>query len=179
MSEHDEIEIVCPADYSVIEGRYIYWMDGVLLCFVAIPGLIFNVLGIVIILRYPFMHNMFNYLLIGLFFFDSTYVLIAMLNQSFMKQFDLVPRFYYLIYPSLMHPLKHVSFTASVFMKTLLAYERNLAVTNPIRHRIAMNSKRNRRIKLLKYYCTVVVISMVFNVPRFMEAEVNWENLDR
>ena len=30
-----------------------------------------------------------------------------------------------LIYPHLMHPLKHISFTASIFMTTLLAYERN------------------------------------------------------
>ena len=177
--EHQEMSIVCPANHSVFEEKYIYWIDGVVLCSVSIPGLILNILGIIIILRHPSMHNVFNYLLIGLFFFDSTYVVSTMLNQSFMKQFNLVPRFYYLIYPHLMHPLKHISFTASIFMTTLLAYERNLAIADPIRHRIAMDSKRKRRLKLLKSFLSVIIISILFNVPKFMEAQINWEKFNR
>merc|ERR1712018_747566 len=96
-----------------------------------------------------------------------------------MKQFNLVPRFYYLIYPHLMHPLKQISFTASIFMTTLLAYERNLAIADPIRHRIAMDSKRKRRIKLLKYFLVVNVTSFLFNIPKFMEAEINWDKFNR
>ena len=177
--EQNEMTIVCPANHSVFEEKYIYWIDGVVLCSVGIPGLILNIMGIIIILRHPSMHNVFNYLLIGLFFYDSTYVLITMLNQSFMKQFDLVPRFYYLIYPQVMHPLKSISFTASIFMTTLLAYERNLAIADPIRHRIAMDSKRKRRIKLLKYFFVVNVTSFLCNIPKFMEAEINWDKFNR
>ena len=179
LEENNQTEIECPANYTAFERKFIFWVDGIALCSVSIPGLILNITGIVIILKHPSMHNVFNYLLISLFTFDSTYILTTMLNQSFMKQFDLVPRFYYLIYPQLMHPLKHISFTASIFMTTTLAYERNLAISDPIGHRIAMESKKTRRLKLLIYILLVVVASIIFNIPKFMEAKIIWETFNR
>jgi hypothetical protein len=179
LDQNNETEIVCPANYTAFEEKFIFWVDGIALCTVSIPGLILNITGIAIILKHPSMHNVFNYLLISLFFFDSTYILTTMLNQSFMKQFHLVPRFYYLIYPHLMHPLKHISFTASIFMTTTLAYERNLAITDPIGHRIAMESRKTRRLRLVMYILLVVLASIIFNLPKFMEAKVIWENFNR
>ena len=84
-----------------------------------------------------------------------------------------------LIYPHLMHPLKHISFTASIFMTTLLAYERNLAVVDPIGHRIKMESKKARRLKLTGYIVGVLAASIAFNVPKFMEATISWDDYER
>ena len=179
LDQNNETEIECPANYTVFEAKFIFWVDGIALCAVSIPGLLLNITGIAIILKHPSMHNVFNYLLISLFFFDSTYILTTMLNQSFMKQFHLVPRFYYLIYPHLMHPLKHISFTASIFMTTTLAYERHLAIADPIGHRIAMESRRTRRLKLLMYILLVVIASVIFNIPKFMEAKIMWDKFNR
>ena len=58
-------------------------------------------------------------------------------------------------------------------MTTLIAYERKLAVVDPIGHRIAMESKKARRLKLGGYITCVVVASIVFNVPKFMEYDWN------
>ena len=176
-TNHTELE--CPGNYSEVERDFLFWVDGVALCSVSIPGLLLNVIAIITILTHKSMHNIFNYLLINLFIFDSTYILVTMLNQSFMKQFEIVPKLYILIYPYLMHPLKHISFTASVFMTTTIAYERYLAIVNPIEHRITMESKTARRLKLLMYILLVVLCSILFNVPKFMEAEIKWDEFNR
>ena len=78
-----------------------------------------------------------------------------------------------------MHPLKHISLTASIFMTTLMAYERKSAVVDPIGHRIAMESKKARRLKLGGYITCVVVASIAFNVPKFMEFDFSWDNYER
>lgn len=80
-----------------------------------------------------------------------------------------------LLYGNLIHPLKHISLTASIFMTTLLAYERKLAVADPIEHRIAMESKKARRIKLGGYIACVVTASILLNVTTFMEIDVSWD----
>ena len=78
----------------------------------------------------------------------------------------------------IMRPLKHISLTASIFMTTLLAYERKLAVVDPIGHRIAMESRRARRIKLGGYIACVVAASIALNVTKFMEFDFNWDNYE-
>ena len=177
--QNNETRIECPANYTVFEEKFIFWVDGIALCVVSILGLLLNFTGIAIIFKHPSMHNVFNYLLINLFFIDSIYILATMLNQTCMKQFDMVPRFYYLIYPHFMHPLKHISFTASIFMTLTLAYERNSAITDPIEHHIAMKSKRTRRLKLCMYILLVVLSSIIFNIPKFMEAKIMWDKFNR
>jgi len=64
-------------------------------------------------------------------------------------------------------------------MTILIAYERKLAVVDPIGHRIAMESTRARRFKLVGYIACVVAASIVFNVPKFMEHEFSWDNYER
>ena len=176
---NETIGIECPTNYTVFEGKFIFWVDGIALCVVSILGLLLNFTGIAIIFKHPSMHNVFNYLLINLFFFDSIYILTTILNQTCMKQFDLVPRFYYLSYPHFMHPLKHISFTTSIFMTLTLAYERNSAITDPMQHHIAMKSKRTRRLKLLIYILMVILSSVIFNIPKFMEAKIMWDQYNR
>ena len=188
LNEANTTEIQCPAaeydeDYikylNDFERKFYFWIDGVALCSISIPGLLLNLTGIIIILKHPAMHNVFNYLLIGLFFFDSLYILVTMLNQSFMKQFNMVTRFSILIYPHLMHPLKQISFTISIFMTTTLAYERHLAIKDPIGHRIKMGSAKARRVKLITYILVAVIASVIFNFPKFMEADINFVEFER
>ena len=89
----------CPPDYTEFENEYYFWMDGVALSTAAIPGSFMNFCTIFTILLHKSMHTFFNFLLIGLFAFDSAYILTAMLNQSFLKQFNMVNKFSILLYP--------------------------------------------------------------------------------
>ena len=178
-NNYTETDINCPPDYIEFENKYYFWMDGVALSSAAIPGMLMNFCAIFAILRHKSMHNFFNFLLISLFAFDSTYILTAMLNQSFLKQFNMTNKFSILMYPYFMHPLKHISLSASIFMTTAISYERSLAVATPIQYRLAMRSSKRRRLKLLMYISTVIVSSILFNIPKFMEIEVEWRAFNR
>ena len=171
--------LVCPEDHSEFENDFTFWVDGVTLCSIAIPGILLNLTAIFIITRNKELHHSFNYFLVALFIFDSTYLFTTIANQSFMKQFGMATKLYIRVYPHLMHPLKHISFTCSIFMTLVISYERYLAITNPIQHHVAMESTFSRRMKLLKYVLTVVLAAVLFNVPKFMEACIHRQNLDR
>lgn len=95
-------EIRCPAEswtfeyieyFMGFEDNSYYWIEGVALCAISIIGLLLNISGIVILSRHQSMRNVFNNLLISLFFFDSTYILAALMNQSLTVQFNIMPRY--------------------------------------------------------------------------------------
>ena len=95
-------EIRCPAEswtaedieyFAEFDHNAYYWIDGVALCLISIIGLLLNFTGIVILSRHQSMRNVFNNLLISLFFFDSTYILAALMNQSLTVQFNIMPRY--------------------------------------------------------------------------------------
>ena len=180
LGRHDNYtDINCPPDHTDFLTKYYFWMDGVALPSVAIPGSVMNFCAIFVILRHKSMHNFFNFLLISLFSFDSTFILTAMLNQSFLKQFNMTTKFSILMYRYLTHPLKHISFSASVLMTMAIAYERRLCVIRPIQHQLAMKSRRTRRLKLLMYISAVVFTSILFKISKFMEIEVDWKVFNR
>ena len=77
------------------------------------------------------MRNSFNLLLIALSFFDSCYLLGAIL-ESFRKSFDLATDVHMLLFPYLLFPGMIISMTASVFMTVAIAMERYVAVHYPL-----------------------------------------------
>ena len=94
-------EIRCPAEswsveelkeFDTFEHNAYYGIDGVALCSISIIGLLLNISGVIILARHQSMRNVFNNLLICLFCFDSTYILATLMNQSFMAQFNIMPR---------------------------------------------------------------------------------------
>ena len=172
-------DLNCPLDYTQFEDKYYFWVDGVALSLTAILGSLMNYCAIFVILRHRSMHTFFNFLLTSLYIFDSTYILAAMLSQSFLKQFHMVNKFSVLVYPYFMHPLKHISLSASIFMTMAISYERSSMVETPIQHKLAMSSRKTRRLKLLVYISTVVISSILFNIPKFMEIEVEWQVFNR
>ena len=176
---YDYTDIDCPPNYVEFEDKYYFWMDGIALSSAAILGSLMNFCAIFVILNHKSTHNFFNFLLISLLVFDSTYILTAMLNQSFLKQFNMVNKLSALMYPYFTHPLKHISFSASIFMTIAISYERRLAVETPIQHHVAMRSRKTRRRKLFMYISTVVFSSILFNIPTFMEIELEWRVFNR
>ena len=172
----NDTRLVCPEDHSEFENEFTFWVDGVTLCSIAIPGILLNLTAIFIITRNKELHHSFNYFLMALFIFDSTYLFTTIANQSFMKQFGMATKSYLVIYPHLMHPLKHISFTASIFTTVLVSYERYSSVTKPIQHYMGPKSTQLRRVLL--YVLVVLILAIVFNIPKFFEAEIDWKSLN-
>ena len=49
--------LVCPEDHSEFENDFTFWVDGVTLCSIAIPGILLNLTAIFIITRNKELHN--------------------------------------------------------------------------------------------------------------------------
>ena len=53
-------------------------------------------------------------------------------------------------------------------------YFRYIAVHNPLDYNQAMNDENAIRRRLLKYLLPVVIASVVFNIPKFLESRVSY-----
>ncbi len=96
----------CPQysnDTATAIDLFAYWVEGILLCVIAVPGIAGNALSSYI-LSGKTMRNSFNILLIALALFDNTYLFGSIL-ESFRKRFliytDLVNRRFTLIFKKL------------------------------------------------------------------------------
>ena len=137
-----------------------YWVGGVVLCGVAISGLLMNITAIYILSTRIQIKNFFNSLLISLFVYDSVYLFIDVVD-TFKTNFRIYTKIHIILFPYIIHPLKPVSLTASIFMTIGIAYERFVAIRSPIIHRQSMESSRFRRKHLLKYILSVTICSFI------------------
>lgn len=174
----DEEFLKCPQytkEDDALYAKITFWVDGVAVCVVAIIGLIANFLSALILAKED-MRNSFNFLLIALFCMDSIY-LFASILESFRKGFSMTHFVYVILFPYLFYPLLSIAVTGSVFMTVAIAFERYIAVHYPIDYSQAINSPEACRRRLLKYVGPVVIVSILINIPKFLESEVNVDHI--
>ena len=162
-------------DHDFIE-TFEYWIGGVGVCFFAVPGMVFSFIAIFhFIAKTSTRRNTFNSLLITLFSWDIIYLLCETL-ETLRRQFHLETRIHMILIPKFTYPLLFISLSASIFMTVGVSHERYAAVKKPILHRQYMQSAKFRRKKLLAYILTVCILAIIFNLPKFYEVELEWEN---
>ena len=170
--------VVCPKweaeDLKLIEA-FEYWVGGVAVSALAIPGMLFNLIAIYYLITRTSIHTTFNSLLISLFAMDSIYLLFETL-ETFRRRFRLESRLHLILLPKFTYPLMFVSLSASIFMTVGVAHERYDAIMKPIQHRQSMRSGKYRRKKFLIYLLAVCFLAVGFNIPKFFEVELKWEN---
>ena len=74
------------------------------------------------------------------------------------KNLPLIPQFLY--------PLNGIALTGSIFLTVAIAFERYVAVHNPINYNRAMNDARATRGRVLKFLIPVVVAATLFSLPK-------------
>lgn len=148
--------------------QFNFWVEGVTQTSVAIPGLIGNMVFSFILTRRE-LRNSFNLLLVALAFFDSCYIVGAIL-ESLRVSFNLASDIHIMLFPYLLYPGQNLAMTGSIFMIVAIAFERYVAVHNPLDYKQAMNDADAIRRRLVKYLLPVVIASVLFNVPKFFEA---------
>ena len=169
-----ELKCVDHSDWEKILVEEIeYYVEGVALCIVAIIGLLANIATIFILFKQKSSENTFNSLLICLFLFDSVILLTGIL-WSFQAYLELFSTAQIILYPILIYPLKNISMTASIFMTVAIAHERYDAIRQPVQYRQMMIDLDVRRKHFMKYILTIVLISLIFNVPKFFEIRIQW-----
>ena len=172
------LKLNCPSitseEWELI-GLFTYYAGGVVVCCVAIPGIILNILAICALSASVTAKNNFNQLLISLFVFDSVFLILHVLD-TFVRIFQFSSRIFVIVFPHFIFPVRTISFTASIYMTVGIAHERYIAVRDPITHRQALGSAKLRRINLAKYLVSIIICAIVINVPKFFEADLVWKS---
>ena len=150
-----------------------FWVNGVCTCVVVIIGIILNCCAILIIRRKFETANIFYQMLISLLCLDIL-VLVTWTNLSLVLAFGLEHPVLMHMFPYFSIPSTYIAITSSTFMTTAIAFERYLAVRDPLKYSQHMKTPKLQEKRLRLYLVIVVVLSVVINLPHFMEFEVRY-----
>ena len=114
------------------------------------------------------MRNVFHSLLVMLALVDLMLILLAILDHSIVRAFDVHFNLYYLAFPSIIYPLHNMVLTGSILIVCIIAYERYTAVCKPYDYRAAVNTQ-STRTRVVKLLTPVFFASVAINVPKFFE----------
>ena len=178
LQENNSTNIDCPywtEDDRELVKSFEYWVGGVAVCCLSVPGMLLNLVAIYLLSTRVSIQTTFNSLLISLFALDSCYLLFETL-ETFRTKFQMENRIHTMLLPKFTYPLIFVSLSASIFMTVAVAHERYVAIKKPIQHRQSMRSAKFQRKKSSVYILIVALLAFGFNVPKFLEVELKWEN---
>lgn len=155
-------------------NSFSYWVGGVGISCVAIPGLCLNLVAICVLIRSAsHRKNNFHSLIASLCGFDSVFLSLDLID-SFRKYFNFENSILILLFPHVIYPVRNMAFTASIFMTVAIAYERYTAIKYPIQHYQLLRSRKFRRKMLLRYISVVFIFAIAFNIPKFFETRIQW-----
>ena len=106
-------------------------------------------------------------MLIALACFDTTYIIIGGINYTF-KAFELKSDIYKILFPFIIYPVTNISMCGTVFMTVAITIERFLGICYPL-HLPPQNRKA------WYYVIPVTLLSILINLPKFLESEIVWE----
>ena len=153
-----------------------FWVNGVCTCVVVTIGVILNCVAIFIIRKRFETANIFYQMLISLLCFDIL-VLITWTNLSLVLAFGLEHLILMHMFPYFSIPSTYIAITASTFMTTAIAFERYLAVRDPLKYSQHMKTPKLQEKRLRLYLCIVIILAVTINLPHFMEFEVRYVNM--
>jgi len=151
-----------------------YWLEGVLMTVVGIPGILGNIISIVVLTSTE-MKNSFNLLLSCLAVTDILFNILAISDYAFFREFHWPISFndelYAMIFPTILFPINNIIFIASIFLTIVIAYERYCAVCRPHAYRDS-NIMESTRSRVARYVTPVIIFSAIYNIPKFLEYKV-------
>ncbi len=154
---------------------YNFWSGGVTNALICLVGLAGNSLSIPVLCSRA-MDSVFNRLLVFLAIFDNVYLLLS-LADCFRRHLGTVLVHKYAFGPVL-YGLHNAIMTCSIYMTVVLAFERYLAVSKPIEYHNTVNSGK-RWVRLARYVLPVLLLAVVFNLPKFFELRPRERMADR
>jgi hypothetical protein len=117
------------------------------------------------------MIKFFHKLLISLFFIDCVVLLTSILwNLRWSAGIKVASLT--VLYPYFILPFNHIAMTASIFVTIAIAYERYQATRNPIEQNQSLQHPASHLRRLLTYLFPIIIISILFNIPKFLELKV-------
>jgi len=147
--------------------NYKYICDGLLVSIIGCLGVLGNIISLRVLSK-PKLKDCFHQLLFALACFDTVYIVIGGINYTF-KAFDADSNAYTIAFPYIIYPITNIGLCGTIFMTMAISIERFLGICYPL-HLPPHNRKS------WFYILPVLVLSIVVNVPKFLEAEIEWLN---
>ena len=117
------------------------------------------------------MESMFNRLLTCLAVMDNVFLVIS-ISEAFRKYFNPESQIHELMFGYVIYQFHNIAMCCSVFFTMVLAFERFRAVVKPVEYYNAVNSNSRPWCTVVLFYVTpVVVVSILFNAPKFFETQ--------
>ena len=147
--------------YSLIVERYGNLITGT--C-----GMLLNFITIIVLSTPKMRNNVFNRLLMCLAIFDNVYLFCEITEVFRVWNYSDFQQYFF---AKCIYPIRSLFMCSSIYTNIALASERYRAVTSPVEYRIRRNTKVAR--KLMKYIMPVLAISVLYNIPKFYEIELD------
>lgn len=140
-----------------------FWIEGVSLFVVGIFGIAGNIMTVIVLGRI-YSNTTFNRLLMSLAIVDTMLLIYYVLDYGiigvFMRSKGMdEPLWYRVSFPYILHPLKWICMSASIFMVVAISAERHRAICSPLTHRPTF----------WPYAVVVFFVASAGNIPRFLE----------
>ena len=150
-----------------------FLLDGVFRFIISSLGICGNAASIFILTRRE-LHGFFNQLLVVLVMFDLVYLITTMLES--MVKLGIESDIHTYLFPYLLYPLNAISMMGSIYMTMAVGLERYIAVYHPIEYSMVANDVSSHTKRLIKYVAPITLFSIFFNIPKFFESQVVYEN---
>lgn len=152
--------------------------NGLGINIIGLFGILGNIISMIILSR-PQMRSSINYLLIGLARIDTVLIITSMLLfglTGIHPYTGSMFTYHYIVYPHIipvLYPIAMFAQTASVYLTMTVSLERFVAVCHPLRARSLCTYGRARI-----YVIGIILFSVVYNLPKMWEANVQKEWID-
>ena len=147
-------------------SEFSWWLEGFGQTVLGCLGFIGNSIAIPILLSKN-MSNIFNRMLTCLAIADNIFIICSVL-EAIRKYFGST-ELHLLIFGSFLYQFHNMILCCSTYLTVMLAMERYKAVWRPVEYRNNVLSSLHPWRRVLTYVAPVVLLSVLFNIPKFFE----------
>lgn len=165
--EYDNITSLSSCGERMMDYQYLitgshFWIKGIALTILGSCGLLGNIITIFVLSKLQTSKN-FNKLLITLATCDSLLIIYFIMEKSIVETFSYEePHWYRVAYPYVLHPLRGIIETATVYMVVAISADRFRAICHPL----------SERQSPFRYIVYVLGLSVTLEIPRWFEFQL-------
>ena len=149
-----------------------FWIGDVLVFFIAIPGIILNIISIYKLSAEKYLRNIFNFLLINLLIWHSLFLLLVAVDVVF----KVVSYAAFKIFSTVLFVLSSVFLTASIYMTVGLSVERYISISHPITYLRCIEKSESRIIWYIKYILPITILSILMSLHHIVVGAIEWND---
>ena len=175
----------CVLPYDITEEQwsfyyaFLWWTEGFGSILIGCVGIFFNLITILVLLGSELAANFFNWLLVCLAMFDSSFLLNGIL-EAFRNHIGSTNVHVYM-FVVFLYPFRSIVMCCSIYTTVMLALERYNALARPMSHQGICLRTGNQTLKhyfhqnyvrIIKYIGPIIILATIFNIPKWLELEV-------